>query len=84
LADISKFYLEYHQSVYSKDLVFLHDPCALVAAVKPELFEWKAGAVVVGQQGPLRGKTLLDGNDPSFTEFGVVRAHGCNIQDLSR
>jgi hypothetical protein len=75
LADISKFYLEYHQSVYNRDLVFLHDPCALVAAVKPELFTWKAGAVVVGLQGPLRGKTLLDGDDPSSTGqiLGCVR-----------
>jgi hypothetical protein len=63
LADISKFYLEYHQSTYNKDLVYLHDPCALVAAVRPELFEWKTGAVVIGQDGPLRGKTVLDGTE---------------------
>ena len=61
LAAISDFYLRYHRSFYGMEAVYLHDPCALVAAVRPELFTWHEGAVVVAETGALRGKTLLDG-----------------------
>lgn len=51
--------------------VYLHDPCALVAAVRPDLFTWHAGAVVVAETGALRGKTLLDGALPAAGKTAV-------------
>ena len=42
------------------DHVFLHDPTTLVAVVRPDLFAYDKGPVVVELTGPLRGRTLQD------------------------
>lgn len=60
LHDISQFYLKYHRESYGMEGIFLHDAAAFVAVVRPELFEWRAGKVVVVEDGPARGQTILD------------------------
>ena len=66
LATISEFYRAYHQSFYGQDKVFLHDPTAMLAVARKDLFEWADAAVVVCTEGPLRGKTLADGAHPPW------------------
>jgi uridine nucleosidase len=58
--DISQFYLNYHKEAYGMDGIFLHDAAALVAVIRPELFDWKPGKVVVIEDGPARGMTVMD------------------------
>lgn len=64
LADISQFYLAYHTEYYGRDSVYLHDPTALLGVARKDLFEWQQGAVVVGLEGTLRGKTLANRAHP--------------------
>jgi uridine nucleosidase len=60
LHDITQFYLGYHKRMYDMDSVFVHDASALAAVIKPELFEWYEGKVLVVADGPAKGKTILD------------------------
>lgn len=60
LAEISEYYLQYHRQYYDADKVFLHDPTAMLAVVRKDLFEWLPAAVVVGCEGHLRGKTVAN------------------------
>lgn len=58
---ICQFYKSYHQRVMGLDGIYLHDPTALVACLRPELFTWTEGAVRVScEEGLARGKTFLD------------------------
>lgn len=59
-ADISRFYLAYHKHAYAMDAMYLHDPTALAALVRPSLFTWAEGAVVVATDGVLKGATVID------------------------
>jgi inosine-uridine nucleoside N-ribohydrolase len=61
LADITKFYVDYHRNFYCQDYVYVHDPSALVACLHKDLFQWHQGAVVVCTEGAMRGKTVVDG-----------------------
>ena len=40
---ITQFYKAFHQRTVGMDGIYLHDPTALVAAFKPELFTWQDG-----------------------------------------
>lgn len=60
LHSITQFYLQYHKKMYGMDAVFVHDAAALAAVIKPELFDWHPGKVVVVPHGAAKGKTLLD------------------------
>lgn len=60
LHDISQFYLKYHRESYGMEGIFLHDAAAFTAVVRPEFFEWQAGRVVVVEDGPARGLTVMD------------------------
>lgn len=60
LVKIFEFYFDYHKRYYSLDCCFVHDGAAFAAVVRPELFEWAEGAVVVAADGPTRGHTLMD------------------------
>jgi len=58
--NISQFYKDWH--VKSDDVhgIFLHDPTCFAALYKPQLFEFKRGAVRVETQGICTGHTLMD------------------------
>ncbi|PSC71961.1 putative uridine nucleosidase 2 [Micractinium conductrix] len=60
LRDITQFYLDYHRGVYGMEAVYMHDATALAAVVRPDLFEWHAGAVLVVADGPAKGRTIRD------------------------
>jgi hypothetical protein len=60
LSDISQFYMDFHHKCYGKWHVHVHDPAALVATIRKDLFKWEQGPAIVGTEGPLRGKTLVD------------------------
>ena len=60
LADISEFYCDFHHKCYGKHLVYMHDPVAMLAVVRKDLFEWEKGPALVAVDGPMRGKTLVD------------------------
>uniref|UniRef100_A0A7S0YHA1 Inosine/uridine-preferring nucleoside hydrolase domain-containing protein n=1 Tax=Polytomella parva TaxID=51329 RepID=A0A7S0YHA1_9CHLO len=59
---IAQFYLNYHRRSYNMNAIYLHDPTALVALIRPELFGWRRGAVRVVCDGVARGHTILDAN----------------------
>lgn len=40
--------------------IFLHDAAAFTAVVRPEMFEWHDGKVVVVADGPAKGHTIMD------------------------
>ena len=42
--------------------MYVHDPAALMAVVRPDLFTWKQGAVRVVTEGLARGLTIADEN----------------------
>lgn len=60
LRSITQFYLDYHRRVYGMAGVYVHDATALAAVVRPELFEWHKGAVLVVTDGPAKGHTIRD------------------------
>lgn len=49
-----------HRRVYGMAGVYVHDATALAAVVRPELFEWHKGAVLVVTDGPAKGHTIRD------------------------
>lgn len=63
---ISQFYKNFHHEAYNCNGLMLHDPTALVAIFRPELFWFKRGAVVVGCEGALRGQTVMDENKKNW------------------
>lgn len=66
LNDLSQFYMDfYHHRV--GDGMVVHDACACVYAVAPELFETRTGSVRVLTQGIAEGKTVLK---PDGQRFG--------------
>ena len=48
------------REAYGIEAIFAHDPTAFIAAVQPELFTWRGGAVRVISEGFAKGKTLQD------------------------
>lgn len=60
LADICKFYRDWHVKSYGVPAVFLHDPVSFAALVHPEYFTFKKGVVRVETQGICTGHTSID------------------------
>lgn len=58
--------------VYGMEGVYVHDATALAAVVKPELFDWHAGAVVVATDGPAKGHTIRDEGAGRACVWGVL------------
>lgn len=46
--------------MYQMDAVYVHDATALTAVIRPELFTWVDGKVLVVADGPAKGRTILD------------------------
>ncbi|CAA3015306.1 probable uridine nucleosidase 2 [Olea europaea subsp. europaea] len=68
LNKILDVYFSYHHDAYSTKGVYLHDPTALLAAVKPSLITCTEGAVRVQTTGITRGLTLFYNKKKSFEE----------------
>ncbi|GLC44745.1 hypothetical protein PLESTB_000969200 [Pleodorina starrii] len=64
--DISQFYLNFHRKWYDMDALYLHDPTAMAAVLRPDLFEWRAGAVRVACEGVTKGQTVMDASVRGF------------------
>ena len=45
---------------YGKDAIYVHDPTAMAAVLRPELFTWAAGEVRVLTSGVAAGHTIMD------------------------
>lgn len=58
--NISQFYKDWHAKSDGVHGIFLHDPTCFAALYKPQLFEFKRGAVRVETQGICTGHTLMD------------------------
>lgn len=61
LADMSKFYLQFYTETYNREAIIVHDPTALAAVLRPDLFTWRRGAIRVCTEGIARGHTIVDG-----------------------
>lgn len=46
--------------MYKMDAVYVHDAAAFAAVLRPDLFDWKEGKIVVVADGPCKGRTVLD------------------------
>lgn len=66
LNDLSQFYIDFYRHRVGDGMV-IHDSCACVYAVAPELFETRTGAVRVLTEGIAEGKTVLK---PDGVRFG--------------
>lgn len=60
LADMCKFYRDWHLKSDGVAGIFLHDPVSFTALVRPDLFTYKKGVVRVETQGICVGHTLMD------------------------
>lgn len=45
---------------YDMDAVYVHDPAAFAAVLRPSLFTWREGQVRVLTEGVARGMTVMD------------------------
>ncbi|MCX8999779.1 nucleoside hydrolase [Rhizobiaceae bacterium BDR2-2] len=66
LDDLSQFYMDFYRHRVGDGMV-VHDTCACVFAVAPELFETRTGTVRVLTEGIAEGKTVLK---PDGLRFG--------------
>ncbi|XP_022874929.1 probable uridine nucleosidase 2 isoform X5 [Olea europaea var. sylvestris] len=78
LNKILDVYFSYHHDAYSTKGVYLHDPTALLAAVKPSLITCTEGAVRVQTTGITRGLTLFYNKKKSFPCVQVPFCHWCS------
>ena len=62
LSEIGQFYMDFYQSVSGKRYCSLHDPAAMVACVKPELFEMQLHRLSVVKGGERIGEMVRDGS----------------------
>eukprot|EP00232_Nephroselmis_pyriformis_P001755 CAMPEP_0182907812 /NCGR_PEP_ID=MMETSP0034_2-20130328/34770_1 /TAXON_ID=156128 /ORGANISM="Nephroselmis pyriformis, Strain CCMP717" /LENGTH=348 /DNA_ID=CAMNT_0025043853 /DNA_START=17 /DNA_END=1059 /DNA_ORIENTATION=+ len=60
LHSISGFYIDFHFKVWGQRMMHPHDAIALVALLRPDLFEWREGAVCVATDGLCKGMTVMD------------------------
>jgi inosine-uridine nucleoside N-ribohydrolase len=60
LNQAAQFYLGWHRGKGVRDGCFLHDPCAVLAAVEPHLFEIRELPLRVVTEGEQIGRTIAD------------------------
>lgn len=61
MADLLAFYRERYRRIYGIDAAPLHDPCAILPFVRPELIRHEPVALEVAlAPGPTRGMTVVD------------------------
>jgi inosine-uridine nucleoside N-ribohydrolase len=58
LSDLSQFYIDFYRQRVGLDGMAVHDSCACVYVVAPELFEYRSGPVRVVCGGIADGKTI--------------------------
>jgi inosine-uridine nucleoside N-ribohydrolase len=66
LSDLSQFYIDFYEH-HMPDSMVLHDSCACVYVVAPELFGLRAGSVRVLSEGKGEGNTI---QKPDGMRFG--------------
>ncbi|MFQ6554197.1 nucleoside hydrolase [Aestuariibius insulae] len=74
IQEMSLHYLKFYESVGRFDGCALHDPAAMIAAVAPDLFEWRKTPIRVVTEGEASGRTLADpacGAPPVAVAMGV-------------
>jgi inosine-uridine nucleoside N-ribohydrolase len=62
LKQAAQFYFGWHRGKGVHDGCFLHDPCAVLAAAEPHLFEARAVPLRVVTGGEQAGRTVADAN----------------------
>ena len=61
VAELASYYRERQRSVYGVDGAPMHDPCAVVPLVRPELIRYEAVPIAIELASPLtRGMTVVD------------------------
>ncbi|WDR02832.1 nucleoside hydrolase [Devosia algicola] len=78
LSDLSQFYIDFYSHVIN-DGMFVHDSCAAVYVVAPELFTMRRGAVRVSCEGIAVGQTI---QKPDGTFFPPGPWDGMPSQDV--
>lgn len=58
LHDIAQFYMEFYKTRTERMSCCLHDPAALIAAVRPDLFTWEASPLSTVTSGDHLGETV--------------------------
>lgn len=76
MAGLLDFYLSRYRERAGLDAAPMHDPCAVLAVTRPELFTFEARHVAVETEGRLtRGMTVVDGRS------GSDAAPNCEVAD---
>ncbi|MDO9418176.1 nucleoside hydrolase [Pararhizobium sp.] len=65
LSDISQFYIDFYETRIDDGMV-VHDSCACVYVVAPELFTTRSGAIRVVTDGIAEGQTIQMPDDESY------------------
>jgi inosine-uridine nucleoside N-ribohydrolase len=61
VAELASYYRERQRSVYGVDGAPMHDPCAVVPLVRPELIRYEPAPIAIELASPLtRGMTVVD------------------------
>ncbi|PRY93783.1 inosine-uridine nucleoside N-ribohydrolase [Hasllibacter halocynthiae] len=72
IAEMADFYIDFYESVGLSGCA-LHDPAAVIACLRPELFDWEETPLRVVTQGEEAGRTVAGGEGPP-----VLVARGCD------
>lgn len=87
LHDIAQFYMKFYQDRTGRMTCCLHDPAALVAAVRPELFTWEDAPLSAVMSGDRLGETVTTNSRKPVrwavdAQIAAVRDHW--LQTVSR
>lgn len=66
LGRIGQFYLNFYESRTGARACRLHDPAAVIAAVRPELFTWEQASLTARTDGDRKGETFIAAGGPSL------------------
>ncbi|KIC44294.1 nucleoside hydrolase [Ruegeria sp. ANG-S4] len=80
LSEISEFYLRFYQDVAGEDGCGLHDSTAVIACSHEHMFETVETGLRVVQDGPKRGQTIPDPENPPIRVCRDV--DGASVVDL--
>ena len=80
LSDISQFYIDFYGQHVKDEGMVVHDSCACIYLVAPELFETRSGAIRVVAGGIADGQTIQKPDARSFPPGnwdGLPSQHAC-------
>lgn len=82
LDEAATFYFRFYKDTRGVEGCALHDPTAIIAAIRPDWLTWTTSDVDVRTSGDRLGETTERGGPPTGTTRWASHAQGGNIRDL--